>query len=203
MTFVNKHRVTAGPGIEILYIDANNLYGQALSMKLPQKNFTWVDDTREQNDILESLPKISALEDEIGYVFEVDLIIPSSIHDLVDDLPLAPENIVIQDPTPFMNSLWELAEGKKKKYKAGKKLILSHLDKEHYVVHFALLQFYLEMGVKVTKIHRIVKFYQSAFFEPYITFNSQKRQTAASDFEKDFFKLKNNGNLYSLSIFIV
>ena len=90
-----------------------------------------------------------------------------------------------------MLELWSLAEGRRG-YKAGQKLILSHLAKEHYVVHFAILQFYLRMGATVTTVHRIVQFHQSRFFEPYILFNSQKRQVACNEFENDFFKLKNN-----------
>ena len=90
-----------------------------------------------------------------------------------------------------MMELWSLAEGRKG-YRAGKKLILSHLEKRNYVVHFAALQFYLRMGAQVMKIHRVVSFRQSRFFNQYIAFNSQQRQQANNEFEKDFFKLKNN-----------
>jgi hypothetical protein len=48
------------------------------------------------------------------------------------------------------------------------------------------------MGVEVEKVHRIITFHQSPFFEPYISFNSEERAKATSDFSKDFFKLKNN-----------
>ena len=191
MTFVNKHRVQRKEGTEILYVDENNLYGNALSMKLPQKDFKWVEDSDKQQKIIELLPHMNTLESDIGYLFEVDMDIPSELHDKLDDLPLAPENRTVQQPTAYMMELWSLAEGKRG-YKAGQKLILSHLPKLNYVVHFTLLQLYLKMGAKITRVHRIVSFQQSKLFEPYIRFNSSMRQQASNEFEKDFYKLKNN-----------
>ena len=66
---MNKHRVVAEPGVELLYIDANNLYGQALSMKLPQKEFSWVECPQERQQIMESLPSMDVLGCDIGYTF--------------------------------------------------------------------------------------------------------------------------------------
>ena len=191
MTFVNRHRVQQSQNCEILYVDANNLYGQALSMELPQSHFRWVEDPLEQHSILNSLSQMDVLLSYIGYTFEVDLLIPEDLHDLLDDLPLAPENRVVNEPTQYMLELWSLAEGRNR-YTPGRKLILSHLPKEHYIIHFALLKFYIQLGMKVTRIHRIVQYRQSAFFEKYISYNSQQRQSANNDFEKDYYKLKNN-----------
>ncbi len=50
----------------------------------------------------------------------------------------------------------------------------------------------MKMGAEVTKVHRVVTFEQSSFFQPYISFNSEERAKATSDFTKDYFKLKNN-----------
>lgn len=211
MTFVNDHCVKRIPEQqEIFYVDAvscqmrmikemnkyllfqNNLYGHALSMPLPQKNFVWIEEQENLKDLLCRLPYMKWKKMKRGYVFEVDLEIPDHLHDLLDDLPLAPENRVVKDPTAFMLELWSLAEGRLG-YRPTKKLLLTHLPKERYVVHFALLQFYLKMGAIVTKIHRAIKFDQAEFLEPYISFNSQKRQQAVTSFEKDYYKLKNNG----------
>ena len=54
--------------------------------------------------------------------------------------------------------------------------------------------------MKLTKIHRVLKFNQSDWIKKYIDFNTEKNMNAANDFEKDFFLIndqfclwKNNG----------
>ena len=74
----------------------------------------------------------------------------------------------------------------------SKKLKCDCTDKKNYLVHYRMLKFYVRHGMVVDKIHEIISFKQSKWLEKYINFNTQKRNMAKNDFEKDFYKLLNN-----------
>ena len=70
-----------------------------------------------------------------------------------------------------------------------KKLILHLGSKINYVVHQRNLQLYLSLGMKLTKIHKVLEFKESDWMKKYIDFNTEKRINAANDFEKVFFQI--------------
>ena len=72
------------------------------------------------------------------------------------------------------------------------KLVPNFYDKERYVCHVKNLKYYIEKGLVVKKIHRVLQFKQSNWLKKYIDFNTTERAKSKSDFEKDFFKLMNN-----------
>ena len=77
-------------------------------------------------------------------------------------------------------------------YVQSSKLICDWSDKKNYLVHYTMLKFYVRHGMIVDKVHEIISFKQSRWLEKYINFNTQKRNQAVNDFEKDFYKLLNN-----------
>ena len=72
------------------------------------------------------------------------------------------------------------------------KLVCTLGSKKNYVLHIKNLKLYLSLGMKLTKIHKVLSFQQKSWLEPYISHNNAQRKKAKNDFEKDFYKLMNN-----------
>ena len=142
------------------YLDANNLYGGAMSMKLPTHGFKWMND------------KELLVWGKFPCILEVDLEYPDHLHDSHNDYPLAPERITCKNKVD--------------------KLMPNLRNKEKYVVHYKNLKQYLSIGLRLTRIHRGIKFVESEWLKPYIKMNTELRTKAKNNFEKDFFKLMNN-----------
>ena len=79
-----------------------------------------------------------------------------------------------------------------KNHAKPKKLICDWTDKKKYLIHYRILKFYVRHGMVADKIHEIISFKQTKWLETYENFNTQKRNRAKNDFEKDFYKLLNN-----------
>ena len=164
----------------LMYLDANNLYGWAMSKPLPYGNFKWVN-----------ADGVITKEYGIGHIYEVDLEYPEELHDLHNDYPCAPEKIKVTD-----DMLSDYCREIKDKFNicSGNvnKLIPTLSDKTNYVLHEENLKLYLSLGLKLKKIHRVLEFSEKPWLKPYIDFNTEKRKEAKNAFEKDFFKLMNN-----------
>ena len=127
----------------------------------------------------------------IGYFLEVNLEYPDELHQLHNDYPLATEKLAVSSDM-LSKYCKEIADKYEIKVGDVKKLIPNLGNKTKYVLHYRNLQLYLSLGMKLTKIHRVLKFKQSDWMKKYIDFNTEKRKNAANDFEKDFFKLMIN-----------
>ena len=164
----------------LMYLDANNLYGWAMSKPLPYGNFRWVN-----------ADSVIAKEYGIGHIYEVDLEYPEDLHDLHNDYPCAPEKLKVTD-----DMLSDYCREIKEKFKISSgnvnKLIPTLSDKKNYVLHERNLKLYLSLGLKLKKIHRVLEFSEKPWLKQYIYFNTYKRKNAKNAFEKDFFKLMNN-----------
>ena len=155
------------PSKYLMYLDANNLYGCAMSEKLPTHGFKKLTGG-EIEKIYENRHNLN----KMPCILEVDLEYPENLHDLHNDYPLCPENV---------------------KCKNGvEKLIPNLRDKTKYVLHYKNLIQCLDMGLKIKHIHRGIKFVESEWMKPYIDLNTNLRAKAKNNFEKDFFKLMNN-----------
>ena len=127
----------------------------------------------------------------IGYLLEVGLKNHDEVHELPNDYPLAPEKLAISSDM-LSKYFKKLADKYEIKVGDTKKLIPNLGNKTSYVVHYRNLQLYLSLGIKLTKIHRVLKFKLFDWMKKYIDFNTEKRMNAANDFEKDFLKLMIN-----------
>ena len=133
----------------IQYLDANNLYGWAMSQKLPVNGFKWVENTSEINE--EFIKNYDENNDK-GYILEVDVIYPKELHDLHIDLPFLPKRMKIDK---------------------CKKLVCNLRNKKKYVVHIKSLKQALNCGLKFKKVHRIIEFNQEAWLKLYIDMNTE------------------------------
>ncbi|KAL4153311.1 hypothetical protein QTP88_001144 [Uroleucon formosanum] len=152
--------------IFLQYLDANNLYGWAMSKYLPTGDFKWVDNVNNF-DVMNISDKSCK-----GYILEVDLSYPKELHDIHSDFPLAPERHFDNKQLP--------------------KLLTTLYDKKKYIIHYETLKLYINLGLKIEKIHRVLEFSQSPWLKSYIDFNTKLRSEAKNEFEKEYFKLMNN-----------
>ena len=175
------------PSKYIMYLDANNLYGWAMSQYLPTGNFKWLSQKKIEKT---NLGKYTENNNK-GLILEVDLEYPQELHNLHNDFPLGPEKIKVAK-----DMLSDYCKKIAKKFNISSglvhKLIPTLNDKEKYILHYRNLQSYLSLGLELKKIHRVLQFNQSPWLKQYIDFNTQKRTDAKNSFEKDFFKLMNN-----------
>ena len=152
----------------LMYVDANTLYGWAMTKKLPVDGFKWVDDL---SMFTEDFIKNYDEEGDVGYLLVVDIEYPKTLCMLHSDLPLLPEKMKIN------------------KYP---KLVCNVTDKENYSIHIAALKQALNHGLKLIRVYSVISFRQEAWLKPYIDLNTELRKNAKNEFEKDFYKLKIN-----------
>ena len=187
---VGDRYVKSDENKKILYVDANNFYGRSMSQPLPYDEIEkrHGDPDLSMNWLEESLNTPD--DSDTGCFIENDLRYPHNIKEKTKNFPFCPENKFIHKDKYIDNDY--MKEIKPKNYAKSKKIICDWTDKKKYLVHYRMLKFYVRHGMVVDKDHEIISFKQSKWLEKYIYFNTQKRNKAKIDFEKDFYKLLNN-----------
>ena len=108
----------------IQYLDANNLYGWAMSKKLPVNGFKWLGN----DEINEEFIKNYNEKDNKGYILEVDIKYLKKLHELHSDLPFLLERMEINK---------------------CKKLVCNLYNKKKHVAHINSLKQALNHGLKL------------------------------------------------------
>ena len=121
----------------IQYLDANNLYGWAMSKKLPVNGFKWTDSDEVNEEFIKNYNE----NDNKGYILEMDVRYPKRLYKLHSDLPFLFERMKIDKCN---------------------KLVCNLFNKKKYVTHINSLKQALNHGLKFKKIHRVIEFNQDA-----------------------------------------
>ena len=140
-----------------------------MSEYIPYEEFEWLENVDEFD--INSINE----KNEIRYFLEVDLEYPDELHELYNDYPLAPEKLVVINDM-LSKYCKEIADKYDTKVGDVKKLIPNLGNKTKYVLHYRNLQFYMFLGMKLTKIHRILKFKQSDWMKKYILILMLKKE---------------------------
>lgn len=162
MSFIGCRHAEKTEDKVISLIDANNLYGFALSQKLPigdyeelsEKEYSKIDWTKQ------------TMEQDHGYIVTVTMEAPQEVHDDLEQFPPAPHrhDITYDMLSPYAKRALHACCESPEKYKATK-LIGSFLPKKEYAVHHANLRLYLELGYKLVQIHNVIRFRQEYIFK--------------------------------------
>ena len=162
----NKYMKNYDKNIEssyLAYLDANNLYGWAVSQKLPVYGFEWVEKSRLSRFNKTFIKKYNENSD-IGYFLEVDIDYPKDLFNLHKEFPFLPERKKLIN----VKNLFVVQKTKKIccSYKSFKTSIKSWINTK--------------------KVHRVIKFNQRAWLKPYVNMNTKRRIKANNEFVKYF-----------------
>jgi hypothetical protein len=179
------------PNSYISYFDANNLYGHAMVRKLPTHGFKY-DDVNKFT--LNYILNFKGEDSGIGYVLDVDLKYPKELHDKHNAYPLAPERMKVLKSMLSPYNI-DVSKANGLKILENEKLVPNLMDKKNYVVHIETLKSYLEQGLILEKVNKVIAFNQSNWLSDYVMYNTKQRIIAkqqGNEFLSNLYKLANN-----------
>ena len=198
-----KKELKEGEDYVILYLDANNLYGEAQSCSLPHSDFQWApsEDLKLINKFFEvraegtkSGEKIKwgdYFEPDIGYFIEGDIEFPEHLKEKMSNFPPAPEKTKIEKEA-LSEFARNMLDDTNEKYIESEKLCVTLCNKKKYVTHHKLMDLYSEIGAKISNITKCLKFRQHPFLKDWVDLNTEGRATAqkaGNEIKKSFHKL--------------
>ena len=135
----------------IMYLYANKLYGWAMSQYSPTGNFRWMTNT-EISKIDLGRYKTGGKK---GLILEVDLEYPQELHNSHNDYSVAPEKVKVSK-CMLLGYCKKITEKYKISIGQVNKLIPTLNNKEKYVLHYRNLQLYLDLGLNLKQVHRVL-----------------------------------------------
>lgn len=181
-TLAKDFGCSSAPEGSVLGLDHNQLV-------LLERDLWWLNPDMDQLNAW--VAKELGDEDPYAYLVDVDVIIPKELHDYLADYPPFPENKLPPDPSPHTCSEYEKQDELATAFRC-RKLILDLNDKKGYVIHSRLLQFYVQLGCRISAVNRVVSFRQSRWIADYISYNTEKRKKAANDIDSNTYKFMSN-----------
>ncbi len=168
------------------YYDACSLYSSCMTKPLPTGEM-W-EEVNFKGEI--NLEYTRTTQEDLGFIYVVDLEYPPELHDKTKYYPLCPEKRKVDD-----SFLSNYQINHKTSNVFSEKLMLTRFDKYEYIVEGSMLDFYLDQGMILKTIHKKIYLKKSRWLQPFIEFNINKRNESKAqkdDFGDFFFKLLNN-----------
>ena len=133
-----------------------------MSQHLPTGAFWWEEDCEQLAKTIADHPA----DDPEGFILKVDLEYPEDLHNAHNAYPLAPERMVVQKKIDV-----RVSAQPPRRWVAPtevEKLVPNLHNKDRCVFQYRNLQLYTSLGMRLTKVHRALRFDQSPWMEPYI-----------------------------------
>ena len=202
VTSAPLRRAASDENHAILYLDVNGLYPFVMrEYAYPCGRFYWWDVTEEENEDPMNFIKLQidrVRSKGMGFCACVDLHYTREVKDAPDQFPFAPDHMLINDQYydekgemyPFLKKWSEANDGARMKPFKG--LVGTLYDKERYCVHWRLLEWYMQHGLIVTKVHHMVTFSEDKYLEGYVSHNINLRNERTDELGKMLYKLMGN-----------
>ena len=183
------------PASQILYLDFTSLYAATMLEPLYAEGFTKLtkdEIARLSANKYETLRGLRTDEESMFLIFDAK--IPKKFHDRLRYLPPAPQKMKVsksllsQHQLKFIDDHSAEANGSMN----SERLLLTLLPKKGYVCYLPLLQYYVRIGLRITKITGGYKFKVSRQIADFIKHCCDERKKAGDIVMKNLIKLQTN-----------